>query len=467
MSEIRKFLLKCTTPVYYFCENSAVLTDVYRSFPNLHHVNYYDIWDGHNPYVTAVNNPIDEEARSFKESADCSINLMSRQQTRDLIQENGGGGKALFFHIDERSQAAAQKIGLDMILPSSELRNLVDSKVQTTLIGNRAGVPSVPNVLVGPLSCYEDLVREAGVGGLGSDLVVQLPYGCGGDTTFFIANSADWDKFSARITPEKCVKVMKRIRCQASAQEACVTKQGTIVGPLMTELIGFPELTPVRGGWCGNEVAAESFTAQQRQLARQYTERFGQELLKEGYRGYFEIDYLWDLDTGELFLGELNPRISGAAPMTNSGLLAKADLPLICFHILEWLDVPFELDISALNDRWCDTANEEDWSQCLVMKTDHDSRGIISRPKSGVYRLTPEGTIKFLRPALDRSSVSHLESANEFFYTCELPHKTAEYWDFLGTVTLRGRMLTRDNQLNDRVKLIQKAIRDSFEYAPL
>ena len=47
---------------------------------------------------------------------------------------------------------------------------------------------------------------------------------------------------------------VKRINCRGSALEACVTRHGTIVGPLMTELVGFPELTPYRGGWCGNEV---------------------------------------------------------------------------------------------------------------------------------------------------------------------------------------------------------------------
>ncbi len=61
---------------------------------------------------------------------------------------------------------------------------------------------------------------------------------------------------------------MKRIRCRGSALEACVTRHGTIVGPLMTELVGFPELTPYRGGWCGNEVFADAFTPEVREEAR-------------------------------------------------------------------------------------------------------------------------------------------------------------------------------------------------------
>jgi hypothetical protein len=47
-----------------------------------------------------------------------------------------------------------------------------------------------------------------------------------------------------------------------------VTKHGTIVGPLMTELVGFKELTPYKGGWCGNEVFAGAFSAEIRDQAR-------------------------------------------------------------------------------------------------------------------------------------------------------------------------------------------------------
>ncbi len=33
------------------------------------------------------------------------------------------------------------------------------------------------------------------------------------------------------------------------AVEAVLTRHGTVVGPLMNDLTGHPELTPYRGGW--------------------------------------------------------------------------------------------------------------------------------------------------------------------------------------------------------------------------
>ena len=46
-------------------------------------------------------------------------------------------------------------------------------------------------------------------------------------------------------------------------------RQGTVVGPLMTEIIGFKELTPYAGGWAGNEIAAKAFSREARKEARE------------------------------------------------------------------------------------------------------------------------------------------------------------------------------------------------------
>ena len=71
---------------------------------------------------------------------------------------------------------------------------------------------------------------------------------------------------------------MRRIRCRGSAMEACVTRHGTIVGPLMTELVGFPELTPYKGGWCGNELYPGAFHRGPSARRASPAFRFGEEL---------------------------------------------------------------------------------------------------------------------------------------------------------------------------------------------
>ena len=53
---------------------------------------------------------------------------------------------------------------------------------------------------------------------------------------------------------------MKRINNKAAAVEAVLTSNGTIVGPFMTDLTGYPELTPYKGGWCGNDLYPDALS---------------------------------------------------------------------------------------------------------------------------------------------------------------------------------------------------------------
>jgi hypothetical protein len=126
----------------------------------------------------------------------------------------------------------------------------------------------------------EDLAAH---GGLGTDLVVQLAWGDSGKTTFFINSRESWDRAAAEheLTGVE-LKVMKRINCRPLAVEAVLTRHGTLVGPLMSDITGHPELTPYKGGWAGNDVYLDVLDETQRSRARILTQNLGNRLANEG-----------------------------------------------------------------------------------------------------------------------------------------------------------------------------------------
>ncbi|WP_234838302.1 hypothetical protein [Sinorhizobium medicae] len=67
---------------------------------------------------------------------------------------------------------------------------------------------------------------------------------------------------------------------------------------------------------------------------------------KEGYHGYFNLDFLID-ENNEVCLGELNPRISGASSLTNQAAYADADAdaPLFLFHRMEFSGIEYNIDV--------------------------------------------------------------------------------------------------------------------------
>ena len=235
--------------------------------------------------------------------------LLEHKEVIDYIKSKGGKPKAVFLMFDERVEKICKELGIEVWFPKAALRERIDHKIETVRIGNKAGVPSVPNVL-SEVKSYEHLKKVSK--SVGTDLVLQSAFGDSGHTTFFIKNEKDFKKHEHDIVGQGEIKIMKRINARGSAIEACATSQGTIVGPLMTELVGFKELTPYRGGWCGNEIFSTAFDQSIRDKARKYTFQFGNQLVKEGYRGYFELDFLIDQKDGEIYLGECNPRVTGA-----------------------------------------------------------------------------------------------------------------------------------------------------------
>jgi biotin carboxylase len=393
VSDLRQFFRTNTTPIYFVSPTAFNLLGIDRWVRNFHYVTYFDSFEGSHPNVYV---PGQREERDFQSIEDICNHLLSNPEVLKWTRAHGSNGKVVFVMFDEETEALAADAGFQVAHPPAELRHRLDSKIVTTKLGNEAGVPSVPNVL-GRAATYKELRKLARKAGLGDDLVVQMPYGDSGKTTFFIKSKADWAKYSAKDPlHEHELKVMKRINHRAIAVEAVLTRHGTLVGPLMNDITGHPELTPYRGGWAGNDYPA-TLTKEQKQQARDMTARLGDRLAQEGYRGFFEVDYLVDLDSGELYLGELNPRISGISSMTNVTAGAYADMPLFLFHLLEYLDVNYTVNIEKINARWSREATVDVWSQIIIKETGDQVELLTHAPHTGIYHLGEDGAVSFRR----------------------------------------------------------------------
>ncbi|MFT4606056.1 MAG: biotin carboxylase, partial [Rhodothermales bacterium] len=306
LSDIRRFFQRNETPIYFVSATNFNLLGADEWIKSFKFITYIECFDGLHPNAFSPQEELPHE--EFQSIEDINNYLLEHKEVMNMIKErrhDGKTGKVLFLMFDEQTERLAKKLGLEVCFPPARMRTSMDNKVNTNRIAEKAGVPCVPYVLA-RVTGFDSLRKVSKK--LGDHLVVQTPFGDSGHTTFFISSEEDYAKHAEEIEAEKEVKIMKRINCRGSAIEACVTRHGTIVAPLMTELVGFKELTPYRGGWCGNEIYAGVFTRDIRRKARKYTNLFGDQLRKDGYRGYFELDFLIDQDTNEVYLGELNPR---------------------------------------------------------------------------------------------------------------------------------------------------------------
>lgn len=463
ISDIRRHFYRNEVPTYFFGATPFNLLGLDEWVRNFTFVNYIDCFDGKHPHIFV---PSAKPHDVFQSIEEITNYLLEHEEVIEMVKHNspknkrGHRGNAVFLFFDEKTEALCKKLGLKVCFPSAKLRTKIDNKMMTTRIGNEAGVKSVPNALV-PVKSWKNLQAVAKKHRLGDKLVVQTAFGDSGHTTFFIANEKDYKEYAEEIEKEKEVKVMKRVRCRGSALEACVTRNGTVVGPLMTELVGFKELTPYKGGWCGNEIVDDAFSQKLRDQARVSAFKVGEALRKRHYRGYFEVDFLTDLDTGDLYLGEINPRITGASSMTNLAAFAHADMPLFLIHLLEYSGVPFDLDVKDLNQRWSQAEYIDSWSQLVIKHTGKEVMPITSAPKSGVYQLEADGTIEFIRDQTHRRTVTRqdrgfflrIANTGDWFY---------EGAD-LGILVTPGRLMTKGFKLTNRAKAWVNGVKEQYE----
>ena len=458
ISEVRHFFRTNEVPVYFVGATPFNLLGLDRWVRNFFYITYYDGWDGAHPRVfTPKHKPYIE----FQSGEEINNWLLVNPEVRAYMSRQAPHGqrpKVALVFFDAQTEGICEELGYDLILPSAELRAQLDSKIVTTRLGNEVGAASVPNVLV-MVEEYEGLVEAASAAGLGTDLVVQTAYGDSGKTTFFIEDETGWKRHRSDIVGNE-VKVMKRINNRPVAVEAVLTRSGTIVGPFMSELTGHPELTPYRGGWCGNEMYPEVLTEELRRKAGDLIRRLGDRLGAEGYRGFFEVDVLMDIDTNEVYLGELNPRISGASSITNVTAGAYADVPLFVFHLLEYFDVAFELDVDEINTRWRELAAVDQWSQMVIKETSPVVQLITAAPPTGQYSYDVSGALVYRRAALDWHQ---LQNESEAFFlriygAGDYRWKGAD----LGVLVTKGRLQRRAEGDRDTLTIRAKHLIDSI-----
>ncbi|MEZ0365064.1 biotin carboxylase [Mycobacterium sp. pUA109] len=462
LPDIRAFFHTNAVPLYFISPTPFNLLGIDRWVRNFFYLTYFESFEGAHPRVFV---PRRRDRIDFDSMGDVCNHLLRDAETLDFIDGRGPGGKACFVMLDEQTQALAQQAGLGIMHPPAELRHRLGSKLVMTRLADQAGVPSVPHA-IGRADSYDDLLTLAHSAGLGDDLVVEAAYGDAGDATFFVRGPRDWDHCAAGLVDQPEVKVMKRIRNVEVCIEGVVTRHGTVIGPAMTSLVGYPELTSRKGGWCGNDIWHEVLSPAQAHVARDMVKKLGDVLSREGYRGYFEVDLLRDLDADKIYLGEVNPRLSGASPMTNLTTEAYADVPLFLFHLLEYLDVDYDIDIDELNARWeRGYGGDEVWGQVIISETSPDVELFTATPRTGVWRIDDDGRIAFARPANDWASV--IDGSEAFYLRVAAPGDLRCEGAQLGVLVTRGHLQTDDYQLTERCRRWVKGIKTKFASTPL
>src|SRR5699024_5358023 len=147
VSEVRHFFRTNQTPIYFVGATPFNLLGIDRWVRNFSYVTYYDVWVGGRARVFSPRYKryvILDCGAVIKNSLLLEAEV-SAHMTRSI--PHGERVKVAMVFFDEETERICRELGYDLILPSAALRNQLDSKIETTKLGNEAGAFSVPNVL--------------------------------------------------------------------------------------------------------------------------------------------------------------------------------------------------------------------------------------------------------------------------------------------------------------------------------
>jgi biotin carboxylase len=397
IAQAKKYFKAQDNSFYFVSASNFNLMPIHNWVNNWFNVNMIDSYDGNN---TSVLLPEYSSMPIFENIEQINQFLLGNKEIVEHIKEQKKTGEAnvVFLFYNEDLEDMSRSLDINKIMPDNKLVKSIDNKITTTQIGNSVDVPSVPNALVN-ISSYKELCKVQEEHDLGSDVVIQTAFGDSGKTTFFISDEYEYQEYADKIEAEDKVKIMRKIDCVQIAIEGVATKNGTFVGPILTEIIGHPDLTPYQGGWCGNDIGASIFDDKTQNSIYKNTELLGQALYSEGYRGYFEVDYLLDkasIDDMPVYLGEINPRVTGISALTNMSKFCQEHIPLFLLHLLEFSSLELKIDPVEFNQKSKDF-NHPKFGQLIFKCLEEDLKIVTESPQTGVYRETESGQMEYVR----------------------------------------------------------------------
>ncbi|HSM41782.1 MAG TPA: biotin carboxylase, partial [Afifellaceae bacterium] len=144
ISEIRRYFHTNEQPIYFVSATNFNLLGLDEWVKNFKYITYMDCFDGRHPNVLVPNEVPHDEFQSIE---DINNYLLQHKEVADFVKARGGKPKFVFLMFDEKTEKLAKELGGEVWFPKAKLRTNMDNKIETVRIGNKAGVPSVPNTL--------------------------------------------------------------------------------------------------------------------------------------------------------------------------------------------------------------------------------------------------------------------------------------------------------------------------------
>lgn len=361
----------------------------------------------------------EETGGSLPENGRDSARLLAHQFVKGYLNKLPDPKHLLLYQNYPELEKLAKKEDWVLLANSAGLRLRLRERAFFQQMGAGLGLRRVPGA-IWPIEVIRERGYEEWASMLGPELVIQLPdIGQGGGRgTFFVRSAEAYDLLVKRLRGDfwrgvrlKSVSIRRFIEGLPVSVAICITRHGNLISGLQKQLVDLPYCNDFLedGIFCGHVWDETLWSSVIREDALKQANRIGEYVASLGYRGILGIDFIIDEGDRGICPIEINPRFTGAFPMLSLLHLQNGIIPLDIFHMLEFLDLPYQLDVEELNKQY---ARPMKGSHLLLFLTEGGQKIRFDQLLPGLYEYEPdEKRFFFIRDSLEYRDI---QNENQF-----------------------------------------------------
>lgn len=291
-------------------------------------------------------------------------NILRNKTVQNYIKSHKGKKYLFLYKADKNIEKAVKGLNVKIIANSGRLNKMFENKVNFRKQLVQAGLEPIPGETMKfaefqkPEYDYDFFINK-----YGPKFVFQLPdfrLG-GGKGTLFIDSKRKFNEFKNKTVDGiykkkelQTINITKFIEGKSCSIAACATKYGTLVSSLQQQIMDIPQVISAKkgNGLFVGHVFGLDFSSNINKQAKEIGEKFGNYMFSKGYKGIFGIDMIVNLKENKVYPVECNARYTGAFPMLSMLHMKNKIIPLDFFHFLEFLRIPYKIDVQILNEMY-------------------------------------------------------------------------------------------------------------------
>ena len=348
-----------------------------------------------------------------------SAHLLAHQSVKRYLNRLPQPKHLLLYQNYPDLEKFAKREGWVLLANSADLRLRLRERAFFQQMAAELDLCQAPGA-IWPIEVIRERAYEDWASTLGPELVIQLPdIGQGGGRgTFFVRSTGAYNLLQERLREDtwrgvrlKSISIRKFIEGVPASVAICITRHGNLISGLQKQLVDLPYCNdfPEDGIFCGHVWDEMLWSPAVQEEVLNQADRIGAYVASLGYRGILGIDFIIDERCREIYPIEINPRFTGAFPMLSFLHLQNGIIPLEVFHMLEFLDLPYGIDVEDLNRKY---AKPIKGSHLLLFLPPDGQKTRFARLLPGLYEYDPgEKRFFFRRDAMEYRDI---QNENQF-----------------------------------------------------